>query len=65
MRIFKKGKRVLLSTEGLKDSAFINLDASKLAPRFTGPFKVLKAIVDATGDFFIVITPHDALRRVT
>uniref|UniRef100_A0AAV1UEE7 Tf2-1-like SH3-like domain-containing protein n=1 Tax=Peronospora matthiolae TaxID=2874970 RepID=A0AAV1UEE7_9STRA len=44
---FKKGDRVLLSTEGLRDSAVINLGASKLAPRFIGPFTVLQAIGDA------------------
>ena len=43
---FKKGDRVLLSTEGLRDSAVTNLGASKLSPRFIGPFKVLKAIGD-------------------
>uniref|UniRef100_A0AAV1U2E9 Integrase catalytic domain-containing protein n=1 Tax=Peronospora matthiolae TaxID=2874970 RepID=A0AAV1U2E9_9STRA len=41
---FKKGDRVLLTTEGLRDSAVTNLGASKLAPRFIGPFTVLKAI---------------------
>ena len=47
MSKFKKGNRVLLSTEGLRDSAVTNLGASKLAPRFIGPFKVLKTIGDA------------------
>ena len=47
MSKFKKGDRASLSTEGLRDSAVINLGASKLAPRFIGPFKVLKAIGDA------------------
>ncbi|CAH0489286.1 unnamed protein product [Peronospora farinosa] len=47
MSKFEKGDRVLLSTEGLRDSAVTNLGASKLAPRFIGPFKVLKAIGDA------------------
>uniref|UniRef100_A0AAV1UDT5 Tf2-1-like SH3-like domain-containing protein n=1 Tax=Peronospora matthiolae TaxID=2874970 RepID=A0AAV1UDT5_9STRA len=44
---FKKGDRVLLTTEGLRDSAVTNLGASKLAPRFIGPFTVLKAFGDA------------------
>lgn len=43
----KKGNPVLLSTEDLRDSALINLGASRLAPRFIGPFKILKAIGDA------------------
>ncbi|CAI5704106.1 unnamed protein product [Peronospora effusa] len=47
MSKFEKGDRVLLSTEGLRDSVVTNLGASKLAPRFIGPFKVLKAIGDA------------------
>ena len=47
MSIFKKGDRVLLSTEGLGDTTVNNLGASKLAPRFFGPFRVLKVIGDA------------------
>ena len=47
MSTFKKGDRVLLSTEGLRDSAVNNLGANKLAPRFIGPFTVLTAIGDA------------------
>ena len=42
-----KGFRVLISTEGQGDAALTNLGASKLAPRFIGPFTVLKAIGDA------------------
>ena len=45
--LLKKGDRVLLSTEGLRGSGVTNLGASKLAPRFIGPFKVLKVIGDA------------------
>ena len=33
--------------EGLRDIIDSNLRASKLAPRFIGPFKVLKAIGDS------------------
>uniref|UniRef100_A0AAV1TLX1 Tf2-1-like SH3-like domain-containing protein n=1 Tax=Peronospora matthiolae TaxID=2874970 RepID=A0AAV1TLX1_9STRA len=47
MSTLKKGDRVLLSTEGLRESAVTNLGASKLAPRSIGPFTVLKAIGDA------------------
>ena len=46
MNKFQKGDSVLLSTEGQIDSAFTNLGASKLAPRFIGSIKVLKAISD-------------------
>ena len=52
---FKKGDRVLLSTEGLRDSAFTNLGTSKLAPRFIGPFTVLLGIVYA-GHFLVLTT---------
>ncbi|OWY91464.1 polyprotein, partial [Phytophthora megakarya] len=41
------GDRVLLSTEGIRDSAVTNLGASKLAPRFIGPFKIIKHIGDS------------------
>ena len=47
MSTLRKGGRVLVSTEGLRDSAVTNLGASKLAPRFIGPFTILKAIGDA------------------
>ena len=47
MSKFVKGDSVLLSIEGLRDSAITNLGASKLAPRFIGPFKVFKLISDA------------------
>uniref|UniRef100_A0AAV1UYX8 Tf2-1-like SH3-like domain-containing protein n=1 Tax=Peronospora matthiolae TaxID=2874970 RepID=A0AAV1UYX8_9STRA len=47
MSTFKKGDLVLLSTEGLRDSAVTNLSASKLATRFKGPFAILKVIGDA------------------
>ena len=47
MSKFKKGDRVLLSTVGRRDTTVTNLDASKLAPRFIGPFRVLKVISDA------------------
>ena len=47
MNKFVKDGCVLLSTEGLRDSAVANLGASKLAPRLIGPFKVLKVIGDA------------------
>ena len=47
MSKFEKGDHVLVSTEGLRDSAVTNLGASKLARRFIGPLKVLKAIGDA------------------
>lgn len=44
---FKSGDRVLLSTEGIQSSAVTNLGANKLAPRFIGPFTVLKGLGDA------------------
>ena len=37
----------LLSTKNLRVLAVTNLGARKVAPRFIGPFKVLKVIVDA------------------
>ena len=39
---FKKGDRVLLSTEGLRYTAVTNLGARKLAPRFVGPSRYLR-----------------------
>ena len=47
MSKFKKVNRVLLSTDDLRDTAVINLGASKLASRFIGPFRVLKVTDDA------------------
>ncbi|KAE9315304.1 hypothetical protein PF008_g19281 [Phytophthora fragariae] len=42
MATFETGDQVLLSTDGIRSSAVTNLGASKLAPRFIGPFKVVK-----------------------
>ncbi|KAE9079658.1 hypothetical protein PF007_g23361 [Phytophthora fragariae] len=42
MATFATGDQVLLSTDGIRSSAVTNLGASKLAPRFIGPFKVMK-----------------------
>ncbi|KAE9338451.1 hypothetical protein PF008_g12064 [Phytophthora fragariae] len=47
MSSFRRGERVLLSTEGIQGTAVTNLGANKLAPRFIGPFKILKVIGDA------------------
>ena len=47
MSKFKKGDRVVLSNEGLRDTAVSKLGASKLAPRINGPFRLLKVIDDA------------------
>ncbi|KAE9349451.1 hypothetical protein PR003_g5887 [Phytophthora rubi] len=47
MSSFRRGERVLLSTEGIQSTAVTNLGANKLAPRFIGPFKILKVIGDA------------------
>ncbi|GMF47835.1 unnamed protein product [Phytophthora fragariaefolia] len=47
MLSFRRGDRVLLSTDGIQGSAVTNLVANKLAPRFIGPFKILKVIGDA------------------
>ena len=47
MSKFRKGDRVSLSTEGLRETAVTNLGATQLAPRFIGPFRVLKGIGDA------------------
>ncbi|KAE9286966.1 hypothetical protein PR003_g26173 [Phytophthora rubi] len=44
---FRRGERVLLSTEGIQGTAVTNLGANKLAPRFIGPFNILKVIGDA------------------
>ncbi|KAE8959115.1 hypothetical protein PR002_g30642 [Phytophthora rubi] len=42
MATFETGDQVLLSTDGIRSSAVTNLGASKLAPRFIGPFRVMK-----------------------
>ncbi|CAI5722732.1 unnamed protein product [Peronospora destructor] len=47
MDTFWIGDKVLLSTGGLRNSAVTNLGASKLTPRFIGPFTILKTIGDA------------------
>ncbi|GMF37832.1 unnamed protein product [Phytophthora fragariaefolia] len=40
------GDRVLLSTAGIQPALVTNLGASKLAPRYIGPFKILKVLGD-------------------
>ncbi|CAI5726879.1 unnamed protein product [Peronospora destructor] len=47
MDTFRIGDKVILSTNGLWDSAVTNSGASKLAPCFIGPFAILKTIGDA------------------
>ncbi|ETM44865.1 hypothetical protein L914_09943 [Phytophthora nicotianae] len=47
MERFNVGDRVLLSTSGITPTSVTNLDANKLAPRFIGPFKILKVLGDA------------------
>ncbi|GMF25304.1 unnamed protein product [Phytophthora fragariaefolia] len=47
MSSFRRGERVLLSTDGIQGTAATNLGASKLAPRFIGPFKILMVVGDA------------------
>ncbi|GMF59002.1 unnamed protein product [Phytophthora fragariaefolia] len=47
MLSFRRGDRVLLSTDGIQGSAVTNLGANKLAPHFIGPFKILKVNGDA------------------
>ncbi|KAE8894403.1 hypothetical protein PF007_g3621 [Phytophthora fragariae] len=42
MATFETGDQVLLSTDGIRSSAVTNLGASNLAPRFIGPFRVMK-----------------------
>ncbi|KAJ8558794.1 hypothetical protein ON010_g8658 [Phytophthora cinnamomi] len=42
MATFRIGEQVLLSTDGIRSSAVTNLGASKLAPRFIGPLRVVK-----------------------
>ncbi|ETI40151.1 hypothetical protein L914_13834 [Phytophthora nicotianae] len=44
---FTTDERVLLLTDGIRDSAITNLGANKLAPRFIGPFKVIKVLGEA------------------
>lgn len=45
--VYSVGDRVLLSTDEIRHSSVTNLGASKLAPRFTGPFKVMKVLGEA------------------
>ncbi|KAE9332908.1 hypothetical protein PF008_g14713 [Phytophthora fragariae] len=47
MEKFAVGDRVLLSTSGIQPILVTNLGANKLAPRYIGPFKVLKVLGDA------------------
>ncbi|KAE9024981.1 hypothetical protein PF011_g3257 [Phytophthora fragariae] len=42
MATFETGDQVLLSTDGIRSSAVTYLGASKLAPQFIGPFRVMK-----------------------
>ncbi|KAE9332501.1 hypothetical protein PR003_g14485 [Phytophthora rubi] len=42
MATFETGDQMLLSTDVIWSSAVTNLGASKLAPRFIGPFRVMK-----------------------
>ncbi|GMF58093.1 unnamed protein product [Phytophthora fragariaefolia] len=42
MATFTIGEQVLLSTDSIRSSTVTNLGASKLAPRFIGPFRVMK-----------------------
>uniref|UniRef100_A0AAV1TY27 Uncharacterized protein n=1 Tax=Peronospora matthiolae TaxID=2874970 RepID=A0AAV1TY27_9STRA len=35
------GKKVLLSTTGIQDTAITNVGGNKLAPKFIGPFKLI------------------------
>ncbi|KAE8913177.1 hypothetical protein PF005_g5233 [Phytophthora fragariae] len=41
MTTFDTGDQVLMSTDGIHSSEVTNLGASKLAPRFIGPFRVM------------------------
>ncbi|GMF46490.1 unnamed protein product [Phytophthora fragariaefolia] len=50
---FAVGDRVLLSTAGIQPALVTNLGASKLAPRYVGPFKILKV----PGDAYMVQLP--------
>lgn len=47
MNMYRVGDRVLLSTDGIKNASVTNLGASKLAPRFIGPFRITKVLGDA------------------
>ncbi|OWZ18872.1 hypothetical protein PHMEG_0006967 [Phytophthora megakarya] len=47
MERFAVGDHVLLSTAGIQPALVTNLGANKLAPRFIGPFKILKVLGDA------------------
>ena len=44
---FKEDDRVLLSTSGLPNTSVTNLGANKYAPRYIGPFRVVKVHGDA------------------
>ncbi|ETL87682.1 hypothetical protein L917_13172 [Phytophthora nicotianae] len=44
---FNVGDRVLLSTLGITPTSVTYLGANKLAPRFIGPFKIVKVLGDA------------------
>ena len=47
MLTFREGDRVLLSTSGLPNTSVTNLGANKVAPRYIGPFRVVKVYGDA------------------
>ncbi|GMF26474.1 unnamed protein product [Phytophthora fragariaefolia] len=47
MEKFAVGGRVFLSTTGIQPILVTNLGTNKLAPRYIGPFKVLKVLGDA------------------
>ncbi|KAE9227042.1 hypothetical protein PF005_g4876 [Phytophthora fragariae] len=60
MATFESGDQVLLSTDGFRSSAVTSLGASKLAPRFIGPFRVMKV----NGEAYTLDIPTSLRRRL-
>ena len=66
MSRFKKGDRVLLSTEGIRDTAVTNLGAIKLSPcHLTFSSTQGYRLRLYAGHFLIVATAPDVLRLAT
>ena len=62
MLLSNKGDRALLSISGLPDPSVTNLGSKNIAPRYIGPFRVVKILLDAnTLDILTTMRIHPTL----